>query len=271
MKFNLQGSFTAANIALLIVSVTGITLVSAYSQAISGGMFPQSANGGICHAFADNGGSSLKVYSIGTITDAVGAVFSGDIELAAEPTTYTTAANMEGVIAADAYIAPASGATPGIVDNLAQHFHGVKDFGDGIKLATGTTLSVCESGSFTFYLHDAVNAPINIGLIYYTRVGALVTLYIPDSYTNTATANRILSSSPTLGSYQLPAVIKPTRSQYCPVRVIDNTIQTAPGLAKIDSADADQIAIYVTLAEVHFDTDAVNKGIVASTISYLVN
>jgi hypothetical protein len=72
---------------------------------------------------------------------------SGDVELESEPTW--AAANMEGVIAADVYIAPASGATPGIVDNLAQHFHGVKDFGDGIKLNTGDTLSTYAVNTWT--------------------------------------------------------------------------------------------------------------------------
>lgn len=165
----------------------------------------------------------------------------------------------------------ADASNPGLLSAGAQVIPGVKDFASGLKIAAGTTLNVNESGSFTFYLHDAVNAPLSSGVINYSRVGALVTLHIPSSYTNATTSNRILSSGSTLGNYQLPAVIRPTRNQYCPVRVIDTTIQTAPGLAKIDSSGSGLIVIYLTLAEANFDTDAVNKGIVDSTISYLVS
>jgi hypothetical protein len=93
--------------------------------------------------------SSNRVSFYGSSTTIRYLRFSGDVLLVGEPTTYTTAANMEGVIAADVYIAPASGATPGIVDNLAQHFHGVKDFGDGIKLNTGDTLSTYAVNTWT--------------------------------------------------------------------------------------------------------------------------
>jgi hypothetical protein len=179
LKFNLQGSFDAESISSLIVSITGITLVSAYSQAISGGIFPQSANGGVCHAFADNGGSSLKVYSIGTITNAVGAVFSGDIELGSEPTTYTTTANMEGVVAADVYIAPASASVDGLVNRSTQTFAGVKTFTNGISLGN-QTLSVYDEGTWVPSVTDSAGVAAFLAWISaptgkYTRIGNLVT------------------------------------------------------------------------------------------------
>jgi hypothetical protein len=93
--------------------------------------------------------SSNRLSFYGSSTTIRYLRFSGDVLLVGEPTTYTTAANMEGVIVADVYIPPASGATPGIVDNLAQHFHGVKDFGDGIKLNTGDALSTYVVNTWT--------------------------------------------------------------------------------------------------------------------------
>jgi hypothetical protein len=64
---------------------------------------------------------------------------SGDVELNAEPTTYTTAANMEGVVAADVYIPPASAGIQGLVNNLAGNTLGTPILGktDGVAVADG--------------------------------------------------------------------------------------------------------------------------------------
>jgi hypothetical protein len=76
----------------------------------------------------------------------------------------------DNLSAADVYIAPASGATPGIVDNLAQHFHGVKDFGDGIKLNTGDTLSTYAVNTWTPIV-TLVGGSNNTVPVYTTKLG----------------------------------------------------------------------------------------------------
>lgn len=61
--------------------------------------------------------------------------FGGDIRLNAEVTGITSvAANMEGVIAADVYIPPASASATGLVNTSAQTIAGVKTFGDGAAI-----------------------------------------------------------------------------------------------------------------------------------------
>jgi hypothetical protein len=66
-------------------------------------------------------------------------MISGDVELDAEPTTYTTTANMEGVVAADVYIAPAAAGTAGLVNNVAGNTVGTPILGriDGGTVAAG--------------------------------------------------------------------------------------------------------------------------------------
>jgi hypothetical protein len=77
----------------------------------------------------------------------------------------------------------------GIVDNLAQHFHGVKDFGDGIKLATGDTLSIYTA--WTTFAPNLVRTSgagtltsANLEHARYMRIGNIVTISI---YYNTIT------------------------------------------------------------------------------------
>lgn len=95
-------------------------------------------------------------------------VVSGDVALASEPTTYTTAANMEGVTAVDVYIAPASASAAGLVDTSAQSFAGVKTFtgftslgGDvalKCKKLTGTTSDT--QGNLASVAHGLTGAKI---------------------------------------------------------------------------------------------------------------
>jgi hypothetical protein len=63
---------------------------------------------------------------------------SGKFLLYTEPTTYTTAANMEGVTAVDVYIPPASATSAGLVSTQAQTFAGVKTFTGNVGIGTAS-------------------------------------------------------------------------------------------------------------------------------------
>jgi len=103
----------------------------------------------------------------------------GDVELNAEPTTYTTAANMENVLSSDIYILPATSANAGLVDLNAQNFAGLKIFNDGLRLddaAGQTTLDYyCNTALSSFTtITGAGTSPS--GKFLATRVGNMVTL-----------------------------------------------------------------------------------------------
>jgi hypothetical protein len=72
---------------------------------------------------------------------------SGDVILASEPSWAT--ANMEGVVAADVYIAPATATSAGLVDTQAQTFAGVKTFNDGVKQQYGCRVYLASANAQT--------------------------------------------------------------------------------------------------------------------------
>jgi hypothetical protein len=72
---------------------------------------------------------------------------SGDVELNAEPTTYTTAANMENVQNISAYFPPADASTTGLITSAAQTIGGVKTFADG-GIIKGRTDGVAVAANY---------------------------------------------------------------------------------------------------------------------------
>jgi hypothetical protein len=133
LVFNIDGTFastlTSAKILIngVVFSATGVT-----SQPVSilvGGTSPFTGSGQTTQ-------NSSEILGFGVAT-ATAWRFSGDVALASEPTW--AAANMEGVIAADVYIAPASAGTAGLVNNVAGNTTGTPILGrtDGAAIASG--------------------------------------------------------------------------------------------------------------------------------------
>jgi hypothetical protein len=83
-----------------------------------------------CKMYAQ--GATNRIYFYTTSTTIKYVRISCDVALAAEPTTYTTAANMEGAPNVAAYIPSASASTAGLVDLAAQTFAGAKTFSSSI-------------------------------------------------------------------------------------------------------------------------------------------
>lgn len=123
MRFNVRITFTAITCTTVTVPVTGVLFKS------QSGSFYQSTSGFFdiaapiqCFAFANT--ANLYATLASTNISAVG--FSGDVELESEPTAYTTADYMEGVVDASIYIPPADASTTGLLTHEAQTVGGVK-------------------------------------------------------------------------------------------------------------------------------------------------
>jgi hypothetical protein len=148
--------------------------------------------------------SSNRLSFYGSSTTIRYLRFSGDVLLVGEPTTYTTAANMEGVIAADVYIPPASGATPGIVDGNAATWNGPKTFADAPIFNSGiyldnvggvqTLLNYFEFGTFNLNGDFASDVTVR-----YTRIDRIVIMTsegVPGHSTPINTASTAASCVP---------------------------------------------------------------------------
>jgi len=116
-------------------------------------------------AYTNPNASVIDIAAASSITGATGAVYlTMHVSLEQEPTTYTTAANMEGVLPVSVYIPPASAGIAGLVNNVAGNTAGTPILGrtDGVAVASGYvgyTLSGLSSAS--------------IGTPSYTSVGSL--------------------------------------------------------------------------------------------------
>ena len=167
MRFNIGGSISTAT-ASLTLTISNIVFVSGVNQACCAYDIYNDNNWS--SARASNGGNTILIRA-NAVSEYLGC--SGDVELASEPTTYTTAANMEGVVAA-VYIAPASATVDGIVDRSAQTFAGVKTFNSGVVLGAGNeTLSVYDEGTWTPAEQTKANltGTSSFGTATYTRIG----------------------------------------------------------------------------------------------------
>lgn len=112
MRFNISGTFTSTSISSIAITVSNVTFknTASFRQAVAG--FLSGATGLAC--VAEPNGGTINCFPVGSPTCSAFEA-SGDVELESEPTTYTTAANMEGVTAVDVYIAPASASAAGLL------------------------------------------------------------------------------------------------------------------------------------------------------------
>lgn len=176
-NFSLTADF--ANASSWVLNIPNLVCKSGtgYYQEIS----LQSAVGVFLNIYAS--GSAFTIESSGNLSGNTKYVFASfKLALNAEPTAYTTA-NLEGVIAADVYIAPASGASPGIVDGNAATWNGVKTYTNGIVLGAGNeTLSVYDEGTWTPAETSKSNltGTSSFGAATYTRIGNTVFARIVD-------------------------------------------------------------------------------------------
>lgn len=147
MKFNIEiicdsaGGITGCTVTFAKASLTS---KSGMIQAITSAWGTATITG---RAYSSTNTLVADVAS-STIT---GLRLSGDIELNADPTDYTIAANMEGVIAADVYIAPAAAGTAGLVNNVAGNTVGTPILGrtDGGTVASGYKGEIVGATAYT--------------------------------------------------------------------------------------------------------------------------
>ena len=115
LRFNISGAFNSASISSITVSLTNVVFKAATNnyQAVSA-MFQGASTLAIQSAFATHNTADISIY-VTPANTVSGLSISGDVELNAEPTTYTTAANMENVANISAFIPCGQAGMPGEV------------------------------------------------------------------------------------------------------------------------------------------------------------
>jgi len=137
LRFNISAAYISlgAGSVSIVCTISGAVFKAGQNQAVVAsavGNTPQ------YRAYCNDGASTINVNMIdGNATTGVN--ISGDVELNAEPTTYTTAANMEGAVNASVYIPPASAGVVGLVNNAVANTAGTPILGktDGVAVGTG--------------------------------------------------------------------------------------------------------------------------------------
>jgi len=130
MRFNIAYTATATavseTITLTNISTAGLAASQVFSATNS------TAAQSVLYS-AVNAASPAVMLVVFSATTSSTREFSGDIALAAEPTTYTTAANMEGVLPVDVYIPPVSSGVAGIFPALNTELDNVTATRLGLK------------------------------------------------------------------------------------------------------------------------------------------
>jgi hypothetical protein len=192
-----------------------------FYQAVSVTIDSATYSGKDKRCYTSQGGSTIVVDWTDTIAgpNTVAFYVSFDVELNAEPTAYTTAANMEGVLPVDVYIAPATATSTGLVDTAAQSFAGPKTFTNGISLGN-ETLSVYDEGTFsaTFDTGAMTGASSATVTVKYIKTGNTVILFFPDTRKTTTATNSTWSTS----AATLPVSLTPAVDMYQPFTTLDN-------------------------------------------------
>jgi hypothetical protein len=130
-NFSLTVDYASASSWVLNIPNLVCKTGSGYYQEVS----LQSSVGVFLNVYAS--GSAITIESTGNLSGNAKYTFVAfRLALNAEPTTYTIAANMEGILAADVYIAPASAGIAGLVNNVAGNTAGTPILGktDGIPV-----------------------------------------------------------------------------------------------------------------------------------------
>ena len=128
LTFSITGTMTArSDFTLTLNNVVSKNVANNYQAITVGGA-----------SFAGATGAALSASPNTTLTGIYALSFayllvSGDIELDSEPTTYTTAANMEGVLPVDVYIPPVSSGVAGIFPALNTELDNVTATRLGLK------------------------------------------------------------------------------------------------------------------------------------------
>jgi len=282
LAFNITGTFTSSGISAATITVTGVTF-GASAQAVDG-----IVNAGLS-SYAYTGASASTLNLAFSSSSPTALQISGDVELASNPTTYTTAANLEGNANVAAYFPPASGATAGLVDGNPATWNGAKtfssapifsaglniaaaqpiSFNNGVIVSGGTqTVSTAEYGSFTAYLVDGTNKSSGL-TCYYSVIANMVTLSITTITLSSAAVGYLsLTTSNAAATYTWPTGLTPARASNILVRV------TAAGTAQMGmlqvGGGTNAVPILYKDAAPNSWTAATN-GISAITFSYLLN
>lgn len=202
-----------------------------------------------CYGIATTGNIyiNLKASVTGENTKAI-YIQINDVPLNAEPTIYTTAANMEGVTAVDVYIAPASASAAGL-------------------------LSYYEEGSFTVYGLDGGTTVGSGATAYYVRVGKQVTVTLPDTGIQSTSVVRYISTTAaqgsTVGNRTWPANITPARTQYILMKVTTGTGTYAVTYGNLSSSGV--FSVIGTVGGGTFGGNNEVKGAMENTITYHLN
>jgi len=183
MRFNIAYTPTATavseTITLTNISTAGLAASQVFSATNS--TAAQSVLYSVVSA------ASPAVMSVAfSATTSSNREFSGDIALGAEPTAYTTAANMEGALPVDVYIPPASAGIAGLVNNVAGNTAGTPILGktDGAAVAAGyvgekiTWVSAPATQVLTTSVADWTNAYITLPKGRWELVAGISAIYI---------------------------------------------------------------------------------------------
>jgi len=145
MRFNISTAFNSTTITTVTATIANVAFKSGPNQSISAYMAGTGTINSTIKCYTGSADGTLNAVFPST-DSAVAVTFSGDVELNAEPTTYTTAANMEGAVNASVYIPPASATETGLVSTAAQTIAGVKTFSAMPALATNTPATAGAAG-----------------------------------------------------------------------------------------------------------------------------
>ena len=204
MRFNIRWTFTSANITTITTTFTGLTFKSGTYQNLSA-----TFTGSAIPALSYTDGSTIVSSQASTSSTAV--ILAGDVELDADPTAFTTAANLESNVNVAAYVPSASASSAGLVDTAAQQLGaGIKTVStDGLNFANSTAsytpavLTYYETGSFSALFNQGAYTTGITVTVKWTRVGNLVCVQVPQA--------GLVTSNATASYWQAAGVVIPAR------------------------------------------------------------
>lgn len=165
---NLSGTYSSY-ITIAVGVNHFLTTHIGFSALASSGAY-QSAGGQI------NSGTQ-NIY-IGTASTTIRYLrFNGRTLLAGEPTTYTTAANLEGVQAINAYFPSASASAAGLMDTGTQTFAGVKTFNNGLISGSKLWIGSGSTANQSITATSAANLPTAVNLTFTAPVNGKYRIY----------------------------------------------------------------------------------------------
>lgn len=231
VKVNLNTQFNSASITDLTITFTNLVFKSTTNQAASG-FYGVTALSPRCACIANTGQVAIS----SAATTANGVAISFDVELNAEPTTYTVAANMEGAANVAAYIPPASATQAGLLNYYEEY-------------SDTTTVPTCAGATVT-------NPKLKL-----VRVNSSITGYVQADLAG----GSITGTSLVWAAGTIPSRLLPLRTQA-------NVAITAPGASGYIDAIIVSTDGSVTLSRADFAGTAQTLATFATgrTISYIL-